>query len=136
VQYAGGMQVELRRDDPRPIYRQIADEIQRAVSVGVAKPGESLPAARVLAKELKLNTNTVQHAYRTLAQEGIIEMRRGLGAFVAAAPPRDSRVRPDAIARQIAERALREAFRHGLLASDLRRALDEIAPGSDSVKAR
>jgi GntR family transcriptional regulator len=122
------MQVELRRDDPRPIYRQIADEIQRAVSVGVAKPGEALPAARLLAKELRLNVNTVQHAYRTLAQEGIIEMRRGLGAFVASAPPRDGRVKPAAIARQIAERALRDAFRHGLLASDLRRALDEIAP--------
>lgn len=122
------MQIELRRDDPRPIYRQIADEIQRAVSVGIAKPGESLPAARVLAKELKLNPNTIQHAYRTLVAEGVVEMRRGLGAFVAAAPSRDSRQKPAAVARQIAERALREAFRHGLLASDLRRALDEIAP--------
>ena len=122
------MQIELRRDDPRPIYRQIADEIQRAVSVGVAKPGESLPAARVLAKELKLNPNTIQHAYRTLVLEGVVEMRRGLGAFVASAPSRDSRQKPAAVARQIAERALREAFRHGLLASDLRRALDEIAP--------
>ena len=59
------MQVELRREDPRPIYRQIADEIQRAVSVGVAKPGESLPAARQLAKELKLNANTVASASRS-----------------------------------------------------------------------
>ena len=122
------MHVELRREDSRPIYRQIADEIQRAISVGVAKPGESLPEARQLAMELKLNANTVQHAYRTLVQEGVIEMRRGLGAFVAVTPPRDSRRKPEAVARQIAERALREAFRHGLLASDLRRALDEIAP--------
>src|SRR3990170_6986184 len=114
------MQVELRQDDPRPIYRQIADELQRAVSIGVAKPGESLPAARQLAKELKLNANTVQHAYRTLVLEGVIEMRRGLGAFVAAVPPRDTRRKPEAIARQIAEKALRDAFRHGLLASDLR----------------
>jgi hypothetical protein len=56
-------------------------------------------------------------------------MRRGLGAFVAAAP-REPRHSPAAVARQIAERALREAFRHGLLASDLMRALQEIAPGS------
>ena len=60
------MFVELRRDDPRPVYRQIADELQRAVSVGVLKPGEPLPATRTLAAELKLNPNTVQHAYRTL----------------------------------------------------------------------
>jgi GntR family transcriptional regulator len=122
------MFVELRKDDPRPVYRQIADELQRAVSVGVLKPGESLPATRQLAAELRLNANTVQHAYRTLLQEGVIEMRRGLGAFVAAAP-REPRKTAAAVARQIAERALRDAFRHGLLASDLLRALEEIAPG-------
>ena len=121
------MFVELRKDDPRPVYRQIADELQRAVTVGVLKPGESLPATRQLAAELKLNANTVQHAYRTLVQEGVVEMRSGLGAFVAAAPKEPAR-RPAAIARQIAERALRDAFRNGLLASDLMKALEEIAP--------
>jgi|SRR5262245_8752559 len=123
------MFVELRPDDPRPVYRQIADELQRAITIGILKPGESLPATRQLAAELKLNPNTVQHAYRTLVQEGVIEVRRGLGAFVAAAPARDARRKPEVVARQIAERALREAFRHGLLASDLKKALDEIAPG-------
>jgi GntR family transcriptional regulator len=123
------MFVELRADDPRPAYRQIADEVQRAVTVGVLKAGEALPATRQLAAELKLNPNTVQHAYRTLLQEGVIEMRRGLGAFVAA-KPRDSKRASQAVARQIAERALRDAFRHGLLASDLMSALKEIAPGN------
>jgi GntR family transcriptional regulator len=122
------MLVHIRTDDPRPVYRQIADEVQRAIAVGILKAGEGLPAARQLAEELKLNPNTVQHAYRTLVQEGSIEMRRGIGAFAAATPPRSSRHKPELVARQIAERALREAFRHGLLASDLRRALDEIAP--------
>ena len=122
------MLVDIRKEDPRAVYRQIADEVQRAVAVGILKPGESLPAARTLAGELKLNPNTVQHAYRTLVQEGTVEMRRGLGAFVAAAPPKSPRHRPELIARQIAERALRDAFRHGLLASDLRKALDEISP--------
>lgn len=123
------MFVELRKDDPRPVYRQIADEVQRAVAVGVLKPGESLPATRQLAADLKLNSNTVQHAYRTLVLEGVIEIRRGLGAFVAATP-RESRHKPGIVARQIAERALREAFRHGLLASDLMKALDEISPSA------
>jgi GntR family transcriptional regulator len=121
------MFIELRADDPRPVYRQIADEITRAVHVGVLKAGESLPATRQLAVQLKLNPNTVVHAYRTLVQDGVIEMRRGLGAFVSAIP-RESRQKPAVVARQIAERALREAFRHGLLASDLMKALEEIAP--------
>jgi GntR family transcriptional regulator len=118
--------LDLKKDDPRPVYRQLADEVQRQVAVGVLKPGDSLPATRQIAAELKLNVNTVQHAYRTLQQEGTIEMRRGLGAFVAAAP-RTPRQKSDVLARQIAERALREAFRHGLLASDLKKALDEVS---------
>ena len=121
------MFMQLRPDDPRPVYRQIADELYRSISVGVLKAGDSLPATRSLASELKVNPNTVQHAYRTLVQEGAIEMRRGLGAFVAAAPKGTAR-QAKAIARQIAERAMREAFRHGLLASDLMKALEEIAP--------
>jgi GntR family transcriptional regulator len=121
------MFIDLRHDDPRPVYRQIADEVQRAVAVGVLRPAEALPATRQLAKELKLNPNTVQHAYRVLVREGVIEIRRGLGAFVAAVP-KDSKRPSPALARQIAERALREAFRHGLLASDLIKALKEIAP--------
>lgn len=122
------MFIELRSEDPRAVYRQIADEVQRAIATGMLKAGEALPSARQLAAELKLNVNTVQHAYRTLVQEGLVETRRGLGAFVTAAKPRDMRQKGGMIARQIAERALREAFRHGLLASDLRQALDEIAP--------
>ena len=120
--------IELRRDDPRPVYRQIADEFHRVIGVEVLKPGDALPAVRSLAAELKVNPNTVQHAYRTLVDEGVIEMRRGLGAFVAAARPREGRQKTGAVARQIAERALRDAFRHGLLASDLIKALQEIAP--------
>jgi GntR family transcriptional regulator len=121
------MFVELRKDDPRPVYRQIADDFQRAVAVGALKTGDPLPATRRLAADLKLNPNTVQHAYRTLVQEGTVDMRRGLGAFVASAP-KEPRRAGAAVARQIADRAMREAFRNGLLASDLMRALAEIAP--------
>jgi hypothetical protein len=55
-------------------------------------------------------------------------VRRGLGTFVASPKPRESRARQQAVARQIAERMLREGYRHGLLASDLLAALQEIAP--------
>src|ERR1043165_3925388 len=107
--YNSSVFMQLAKDDPRPVYRQIADEVQRGVAVGVLKPGEALPATRQLAAELKLNPNTVQHAYRTLLQEGVIEMRRGLGAFVSATS-RETRHTPAIVARQIAERALRDAF--------------------------
>src|SRR6478609_7035283 len=63
--------------DPRPVFRQIVDEVQRCVAIGVLKPSDALPAARALAAQLKVNANTVQHAYRTLEQEGTVNVRRG-----------------------------------------------------------
>jgi GntR family transcriptional regulator len=121
--------VDIDASDPRPVYRQIADELRRCVSIGILKPDEPLPASRKLADELKVNANTVQHAYRTLEQEGAVYVKRGLGTFISARPREHGRGKPGAIARQIAERMLREGFRHGLLASDLIAALQEIAPG-------
>jgi GntR family transcriptional regulator len=121
--------VDIDFADPRPVYRQIADEVRRCVSTGILKPEEPLPAARKLADELKVNANTVQHAYRTLEREEVVYVKRGLGTFISARAREHGRGKPGAVARQIAERMLREGFRHGLLASDLIAALQEIAPG-------
>jgi GntR family transcriptional regulator len=122
------MLVDIDPRDPRPVFEQIADEVRRCVSVGVLKPDDSLPAVRRLAQDLKVNANTVQHAYRTLEQEGTVCVKRGLGTFVSAKPRAHGPGRQAVVARQIAERMLREGFRHGLLASDLIAALEEIAP--------
>jgi GntR family transcriptional regulator len=123
------MLIDLDPTDARPVFRQIADEVRRCVSVGVLKVDEPLPAVRKLADELKVNANTVQHAYRTLEQDGVVYVRRGMGTFVSAKPRETGPGRQAGVARQIAERMLREGFRHGLLASDLIAALEEIAPG-------
>jgi GntR family transcriptional regulator len=117
----------IDNEDSRPVFRQVADEVQRAVAVGVLKPQDPLPAVRELAAQLGVNANTVQHAYRTLEAEGTVYVRRGIGTFVAAAP-REVKGRHATVARQIAERMLREAYRHGVLASDLIAALEQIAP--------
>jgi DNA-binding transcriptional regulator YhcF (GntR family) len=57
-----------------------------------------------------------------------VYVKRGIGTFIAAAP-REVKGRHEAVARQLAERMLREAYRQGVLASDLIAALEEIAPG-------
>lgn len=119
------MRLDLDQAEGRPVYRQIADELEREIAVGILRPGEALPALRRLAADLRVNPNTVQHAYRWLALQGIVEVKRGRGTFVA------DRQRPKTsghAAREIANRALRDAYRHGLLASDLVRAIGELAP--------
>ncbi len=123
------MLVDIDANDSRPVFRQIADELRRCLAIGILKPDEPLPAIRKLADDLKVNANTVQHAYRTLEREGVVYVKRGMGTFISPRATEHGRGKPALVARQIAERMLREGFRHGLLASDLIKALQEIAPG-------
>lgn len=109
--------VEIRPEDPRPIYVQIMDEVRRAVALGDLGADDPLPSVRKLAADLRVNPNTVSQAYRELDAEGTVYVRRGRGTFVAPdAVPAEQR---EALARGVAERALRDAHRHGLSADDL-----------------
>lgn len=71
--------------DPKstiPVYRQIVEQICRAIDAGVYRPGEAIPSQRTLAVELRVNPNTVQRAFDELLRDGVIESQRGRGAFV------------------------------------------------------
>ena len=67
-----------------PIYLQLMEQVKHGIETGALRPGEQLPGIRPLAEELVINPNTVAKAYRELEHEGIIELRHGAGAFVAA----------------------------------------------------
>src|ERR1700744_4110650 len=66
-----------------PIFRQITQQIQRAVASRALQVGEQLPAVRTLAETLVINPNTVARAYQELIREGLLESRSGRGVFVA-----------------------------------------------------
>jgi GntR family transcriptional regulator len=124
------MFVDLDATNNRPVYLQIVDEVRRQIALGILKADEPLPAVRQLATDLRVNPNTVQHAYRELLREGTVYVRRGRGTFVSPvkAPKGEfTRQRQAAAARQIAQRALRDAYRQGLVASDLVAALKELS---------
>jgi GntR family transcriptional regulator len=67
-----------------PIYLQLVAQVKHAVETGALRPGDQLPSIRPLAEELVINANTVAKAYRELEREGVVELRQGAGAFVAA----------------------------------------------------
>lgn len=69
-----------------PLYLQLKEQMKRAISGGVFRPGDRLPAVRDLAVEAVLNPNTVARVYRELEIEGFIATQRGIGTFVAAEP--------------------------------------------------
>ncbi len=71
-----------------PIYVQLKEQIRHAIETGSLTAGDQLPGIRGLAENLVINPNTVIKVYRELENEGILEIRHGLGAFVAAQPGR------------------------------------------------
>lgn len=68
------------------IYLQIANQIRRAIHRGDVKPGEQLPTVRQLSAALGINLNTAAQAYRELAAEGLLDLRRGSGVRVLPPP--------------------------------------------------
>src|ERR1700739_1727458 len=58
-------------------YELVANQIQRAVHLGLLVPGDRLPAERALAEQLGVARMTVREAIRVLAHEGRITVRRG-----------------------------------------------------------
>lgn len=75
--------VDPQWDESQPIYRQLRDRVVAMMLEGVLKEGEALPSVRQVATEYRLNPLTVLKAYQQLADEGLVEKRRGLGMFVA-----------------------------------------------------
>lgn len=87
-----------------PIYVQIRDQMLHAIGARRLRPGQQMPTMREVAVALKVDLNTVRHAYDELEKTGAIVIRRARGTFVAEAPPpidEDARQRRlEALARQ------------------------------------
>jgi len=69
-----------------PVYRQLVQQVERALLLGYLCEGDQLPRIREVTASLAVNPDTVQKAYRELEMRGIAEGRRGRGTFVVAAP--------------------------------------------------
>jgi len=119
-------------DSAVPAYRQIVDGLRILLVSGRLAPGTELPSVRRMALDLGVHFNTVAEAYRTLADEGWLDLRHGRGATVV---KRDA---PAPSGEQV------EDFRHRLralvaenraqgasaarLSTELRRLADELKP--------
>ncbi|MBS0456082.1 MAG: GntR family transcriptional regulator [Proteobacteria bacterium] len=72
-------------NDNAPIYRQLKERIVTMMLDGQLKPGDALPSVRQIAADYQLNPITVSRAYQELADESLVEKRRGLGMYVTEA---------------------------------------------------
>lgn len=85
--------------DPRPVYRQVADDLRQQITSGSYRPGERLPSGRVLARKYGIAPMTVSSALNLLRDEGLIASWQGRGVYViepgrraAAHPPGPERL--------------------------------------------
>jgi GntR family transcriptional regulator len=69
-------------NDSQPIYRQLRDRVVAMILDGVLKEGDPLPSVRNVAAEYRVNPLTVLKGYQQLADEGLVEARRGRGMFI------------------------------------------------------
>lgn len=71
-------------DFSQPLYEQILAQMRSLIAKGVIGLGDKIPSVRDMAHDLKINPNTVMHAYQELERDGLTEKRRGQGTFVTA----------------------------------------------------
>ncbi len=57
--------------------------VERALEMGALKSGDRLPSARELAREFKADPRVILAAYRTLSEEGLIDIRPRSGNYVS-----------------------------------------------------
>jgi GntR family transcriptional regulator len=77
------LEISIATGGTTPIWRQIVDQVCRAVATEKLVPGEQVPSVRALAEELVLNPNTIARVYAELIREGVLEAQKGKGVFVA-----------------------------------------------------
>ncbi len=67
---------------PDPIYRQIADSLQRDIETGKLSEGDQLPTEQEISDVWGASRSTVRDAIKQLTTRGLVEAHPGQGTFV------------------------------------------------------
>jgi integrase len=73
-------------DDRRPDWEQVAEGLRAAIKSKTLPAGSDIPSVRDLQAVQRIRRSTLQHAFRTLADEGLIVIRQGRTGVVAGEP--------------------------------------------------
>ena len=66
----------------RRLYEDIVQRFRLLIREGALKPGDRLPAERVLAEQLQVSRSSVREAIRSLELQGLVVSKRGSGTFI------------------------------------------------------
>ena len=105
------------------IFDQVVFAAIRAFVSGEYRAGQPFPSVRQLAADLKINPNTAHKVVQHLISERWLEVRPGVGAFVAA-PPEARAADKARLMEQTVEQLVVEAKRLGLSRQALMQAIE------------
>lgn len=121
-----------------PLFEQVVYAAKKAVIAGQLNPGDPFPSVRALSKELKINPNTAHKVIGQLVTEGLLEVRPGLGTYVAERTPSSSSERGNLLINEL-EQLVVEAKKLGLKLNDVTDAVADHwhrLDGSNGAKKR
>jgi GntR family transcriptional regulator len=113
----------INPSDPAPIWRQIEEGVRRLINLGALRPGAAVPSMRDLARDLRVNPNTVARAYTRLIESGVLMVKRGEGTYVAEQPSQPKKSERHEALRDGARRYASTAI---ALGAELDDAVDEL----------
>jgi DNA-binding transcriptional regulator YhcF (GntR family) len=115
-----------------PVNRQIVDQLRTLLVHGALQPGNALPSVRRLAIDLGVHFNTVADAYRTLANEGWLEISHGRGVRVVDRPTEPANADTYHVFQQRLRQLIAEARAQGISVSTVAQELLFLAEGLKS----
>lgn len=71
-------------DRPQPLHLSVQAALRRYIVDNRLQPGDPLPPEGELARQLGIGRNSVREGVKALESLGVLEVRRGVGAFVRA----------------------------------------------------
>ena len=112
-------------DDGRPIFLQIAEQIENSIVDGSIEEESQVPSTNELAAFHRINPATAAKGVTQLATDGIIYKKRGIGMFVATgARSRLLERRREDFARQFVAPLMTEAHKLGIEPDYVRKLID------------
>lgn len=107
-------------DEGTPLFAQIAERLAEEIADGGLAEGERVPSMNELAAFYRINPATAAKGLNLLADDGLLEKRRGIGMFVASgARKRLLAQRRGQFASRYVEPLLAEAARLGIGTDEL-----------------
>lgn len=76
-------EIKLGKVNTVSVFEQTVSQLRTYIRGGAIEPGERLPPIEELSNELSVGRSSTREALRVLEAEGLVNVKRGLGTFIA-----------------------------------------------------